>query len=307
VTPEKSKVAETLDEYRGQYAYNLLDDALRDFAARVPQLNQWDDHEVLNNWYPGEVIDDMRYTERRVDVLAPRARRAFFEWLPITPAAEKAGTVYRKASYGPLLDLFVVDMRTFKDPNDEDTYADPDRGILGAEQLAWLKDGLVRSKATWKVLAIDLPLGLVVPDGEKAQEAVAQGDPGAPLGRELQFAELLRHAHAHGVTGIVMLTADVHYTAAHHYDPSRGKIGEFTPFWEFVSGPLNAGAFGPNQLDATFGPEAVFVSAPPTANTGPWGGYQFFGQVSIDAASRAMTVRLRDIDGKVLFEQVLEA
>ena len=29
VTPEKSKVAETLDEYRGQFAYNLLDDSLR--------------------------------------------------------------------------------------------------------------------------------------------------------------------------------------------------------------------------------------------------------------------------------------
>ena len=41
-------------------------------------------------------------------------------------------------------------------------------------------------------------------------------------------------------------------------------------------------------------------------NTGPADGYQFFGQVAIDAASREMTVRLRDIDGEVLFEQVLD-
>ncbi len=50
VTPEKSKVAETLDEFRGNYKYNLLDDNVRRFNAEVPQVWQWDDHEVTNNW-----------------------------------------------------------------------------------------------------------------------------------------------------------------------------------------------------------------------------------------------------------------
>src|SRR3954463_3004258 len=81
---------------------------------------------------------------------------------------------------------------------------------------AWLIRGLLESRATWKVIAADLPLGLVVPDGPTAQEGVAQGDPGAPLGREPEFAEVLRAAHRAGVKGIVFLTADVHYTAAHH-------------------------------------------------------------------------------------------
>ncbi len=45
----------------------------------MPQINQWDDHEVTNNWYPGEILDDARYTEKRVDVLAARARQAFYE------------------------------------------------------------------------------------------------------------------------------------------------------------------------------------------------------------------------------------
>lgn len=51
VTPQKSKVAESLDEFRGQYRYNLLDDPLRQFNAEVPMYAQWDDHEVTNNWY----------------------------------------------------------------------------------------------------------------------------------------------------------------------------------------------------------------------------------------------------------------
>ena len=196
VTEEKSKVAETLDEFRGQFAYNLIDDNLRSFAARVPQVNQWDDHEVHNNWYPGQVLTDPRYTEQRVDVLAARAKQAFFEWLPIaTQHGDQDGRIYRKISHGPLLDVFVLDMRTYKDPNGENVYADPARGLLGARQRAWLKRGLATSTATWKVIANDLPLGLVVPDTPTTFEGVAQGQPGAPRGRELEFADVLSYAH----------------------------------------------------------------------------------------------------------------
>jgi alkaline phosphatase D len=73
-SPEKSKVAETLAEYRGQHKYNLMDDNLRAMAAAIPQINQWDDHETHNNWYPGEILDDPKYTEKRTDVLSVRAR-----------------------------------------------------------------------------------------------------------------------------------------------------------------------------------------------------------------------------------------
>ncbi|WBB95439.1 alkaline phosphatase D family protein [Solwaraspora sp. WMMA2080] len=303
VTPEKSKVAETLTEFRGQFAYNLLDAQLRSFAAEVPQLNQWDDHEVTNNWYPGEILTDPRYTETRVDVLAARSRQAFHEWLP-TP---DDGPLYRVVRYGPLLDVFVLDMRTYKDPNDGNTYADPHRGLLGTQQRQWLIRELTRSTATWKVIANNLPLGLIVPDGGAAQEGIAQGDGGAPAGRELEFAEILGAAHRAGVTGIVFLTADVHYTAAHHYDPARAAVADFTPFWEFVSGPAHAGAFGPNTLDGTFGPEAVFVNAPPRVNTSPAEGFQHYGEVFVDGESRAFTVHLRDRDGRSLWSATLPA
>ncbi len=218
MTEAKSKVAETLAEYRGQYQYNLLDESYKRFAAEVAQINQWDDHEVRNNWFPGQILDDVRYTEKSIDVLAARAHQAYHEWMPIP---SRTGPVYRKISHGPLLDLFILDMRTFKDPNDGNTYADPQRGLLGREQREWLIRGLRQSRATWKVIANDLPLGLVVPDGATAQEGVAQGDNGVPKGRELEFAQVLQDAHRHRVTGIVFLTADVHYTAAQHYDPAR--------------------------------------------------------------------------------------
>jgi len=306
VIPEKTKVAETLTEYRGQYKYNLLDEKLRAFVATVPMLHQWDDHEVTNNWYPGEILDDARYTEKRVDVLAARARRAFAEYTPNRLESNGDGRIYRKISHGPLLDVFVLDMRTHKNANDANNDPQTASGVLGRTQLDWLKRELRRSSATWKVLAADLPLGLIVPDGT-AQEGLAQGDGGAPLGREREVAELLSYVNRADITGTVWLTADVHYTAAHHYDPSRAAFKDFKPFWEFVSGPMNAGAFGPNVLDGTFGPEARFVKAPPAANTSPADGFQFFGEVAISSATKALTVRLRDLDGAVLFEVELPA
>ena len=84
VTPAKSKVAETLDEFRGNYLYNLLDDNVRRFNAEIPQFVLWDDHEVRNNWFPGMSLEaDDRYTEKSSRVLAAQARRAFLEYTPI--------------------------------------------------------------------------------------------------------------------------------------------------------------------------------------------------------------------------------
>ncbi|GGY28295.1 alkaline phosphatase D family protein [Streptomyces tanashiensis] len=309
-TPEKAKVAETLDEYRGNFRYNLLDHNVRAFNAQVPSVVQWDDHEVRNNWYPGQILDDARYTEKDVDVLAARASRAFGEYFPVSTLHARGDgrerRMHRVVRYGPLLDVFVLDMRSYRNANSPGRQADDTTGILGAEQLAWLKRELTASRAVWKVLAADMPIGLVVPDGAANFEAIAQGDPGAPLGRELQIAELLRFVKHRRITGTVWLTADVHYTSAQHYAPERAAFQDFAPFWEFVSGPLAAGGFPANALDATFGPERVFVRAPERANLSPMESPQYFGEVDIDGHSGELTVRLRAEGGTVLFSKVLQ-
>ncbi|TIP37418.1 alkaline phosphatase D family protein, partial [Mesorhizobium sp.] len=42
---EKRKVAETLDEYRGQWKYNMMDRNVLGLNAICPTFYQWDDHE----------------------------------------------------------------------------------------------------------------------------------------------------------------------------------------------------------------------------------------------------------------------
>jgi alkaline phosphatase D len=303
VTPEKSKVAETLDEYRGQFAYNMMDPQYRAFTAAVPGYIQWDDHEVANNWYPGEILDRPGYTEKRADVLAARAFQAFHEWQPVDPQRAVDGRVHRKFAYGRHVEIFVLDMRSHKDANNAPR--DGAGHVLGDEQARWLVDSLSRSTATWKIVANDLPLGLIVPDG-KDIEGVANGLPGAPGGREHELAWVLRELAKRRVRNVVWLTADVHYTAAHHYSPDRAAVADFDPFWEFVSGPAHAGAFGPNTLDPTFGPEAVFVHAPPAPNASPLEGFQHFGEVAVDGHSADLTVWLRDATGASLWSKTLQ-
>jgi alkaline phosphatase D len=315
VTPEKSKVAETLDEFRGAYRYNLMDENLRRFNAEVPQLWQWDDHEVSNNWSAAKDLSgNAAYTEKNIFLLAARGTRAFQEYAPLRHHDEsESERVYRHVPYGCQLDVYLLDMRSYRGPNttNRQPTQSGDTDFLGADQLAWLKRELLSSRATWKVIAADMPIGLLVGDGKDAAgqdlwEAVANGDDGVALGRELEIADLLRFIKQHNIRNVVWLTADVHYCAAHHYQPSRAKFTDFAPFWEFVAGPLNAGAFGPNALDATFGPEVVFQKAPPAAGYSPLSGYQFFGQVDIDEHSAAMQVSLVDLAGNTVFAHTLE-
>ncbi len=314
VTPEKSKVAETLDEFRGQYRYNFMDQNVRALYAQVPVLTQWDDHEVTNNWSDSKVLGDA-YTEKNIHVLSARAAKAFHEWMPIATTQAEPQRVYRKIAYGPLLDVFMLDMRTYRGPNGDNL--EPVEGgvaaFLGAEQLAWLKRELMASKATWKVIAADMPLSLVVwntftDNKGKGFEAVSNNDNGKPLGRELEFADLLRFIKVAGIRNTVWLTADVHYTAAHYYNPEKAAFQDFEPFWEFVSGPIHAGTFGPNQLDMTFGPELKFIKAPPEgqSNLAPAAGLQFFGHVAIAAKTGVMTVTLRDAADASLWSIDLE-
>jgi alkaline phosphatase D len=318
VTEEKSKAAETLAEFRGNYKYNLLDQNVRAFNAEVPILTQWDDHEVTNNWWPGEPLtraehQRRKYGEKNALVLAARASRAFHEYMPIRASLAEPGRIYRKISYGPLLDIFMLDMRSYRGPNGEgleETYG-PSAYFLGPQQVAWLKRALANSKATWKVIAADMPIGLIVVyDGARnwGVEGVAQGD-GPPRGRELEIADILSFIKRAGIRNTVWVTADVHYTAAHHYDPGKAAFQDFEPFWEFVSGPLHAGTFGPNRLDNSFGPQVIYVKAPSKEqgqNVPPSEGLQFFGHVAIDGATEVMTVTLKDAADQALWSTKLE-
>ena len=196
------------------------------------------------------------------------SNQAFHEIMPTRPNKAGKGRIYRKIPYGPNVDVFVLDMRSYRGENSANLQATPSAAIafLGAEQIAWLKRELKRSDATWKISAADMPIGLWVQDyapatnphepGVQWWEAVANGDNGVAKGRELEIADILSFLKRNEIRNTVWLTADVHYCAAHYYDPAKAASTDF-------------------------------------------------GQIDVDGHSKAMTVKLVDVAGTVLFSQEL--
>ena len=210
--------------------------------------------------------------------------------------------------------MFVLDQRSYRAANgaNRQETAGPQSRMMGTAQLAWLKQSLASSRSTWKIIASDMPLGLLVGDGQvngvPAWEAWANG-PGAPMGRELELADLLSFVKRQKIKNLVWVTADVHYSAAHYYDPKSAVFKDFNGFWEFVGGPLHAGTFATNGTDPTFGITPVFnsTSAATKPNRPPSEGLQFFGTLTIDPRTERMTAALWNLKNDKLWSQELDA
>src|SRR4029078_5412752 len=87
------------------------------FNASLSQFVIWDDHEVLNNWYPTEILGaDMPHSEDRVALLAARAKGAFQESTPMRFDPTDPERIYRAIRRGPLVDIFGFDMRCHRSP-----------------------------------------------------------------------------------------------------------------------------------------------------------------------------------------------
>ena len=309
VMDSKRRVAETLDDFRGAFLYPRHARVFREVSAHVPIVHVWDDHEVHDNWWPGQLLEDPRYAERAIDVLAARARRAMFEHTPTLRPPE--APMYRSLRWGPHVELFLLDGRSFRTPNQPEPARER---FLGEAQVAWLLDAMARSRATWKVVASDMPISLLVAErrrgGGLAWDGIANAGKGAaPTGREEEIAALLGGLRSRGVRDVVWLTADVHYAAVQHLDPARaeaaGGFGGFAPFHELVAGPMHAGAFPRKELDATFGAEVEWASADGDTFGSPADGRQTFGLVRVEGATGVMHVSFVDADGHTLHDIVL--
>jgi len=222
--------------------YNLLDKELLAFNAEVPIFSQWDDHEVTKHWWPGEPLtraehQRKKYVEKNALILAARASRAFHEYIAAALHPDRAPDAsIARFRTDRCSTCFMLDMRSLSRPNgegQEESYG-PAAYFLGPAQVAWLKRELLNSQATWKVIGADMPIGLnrrLRHDRKWGVEAIARatGRRAAASSRSPTSSPSSNgRACAKHASG---LTADVHYTAAHYYDPNKAVFQDFEPFW----------------------------------------------------------------------------
>ena len=219
--------------------------------------------------------------------------------------------MYRQVSYGPALDVFILDGRSHRGRNDRESHLsevlNADSAMLGPTQLEWLKRSLSVSKALWKLVVCPQPIALMVGSRNAGFDGFSSGSTGA-TGRELELESLLRHLYRDRVEGVVWLSADVHYAAAHHFHPERAQVGQFTPFWEFVAGPINAATLGAKRLDPTFGPQLEFKSVKDSLKRGlsPLDQQQFYGMGEVDPITKQLNISLHKLTGEIIYRRSLD-
>jgi alkaline phosphatase D len=227
VRPDTVGVASDLASYRAKYRLYRSDPALRAAHAAHAFAPVWDDHEFVNDF------DRLTILERPARWAA--AHRAWFEYQPVWPIG---GTrIHRRARFGDLVDLSLLDTRQYRDPPPEGgkqlvwTHVDPGREvhragrtILGSDQRQWLLDGLGEAEGdgvTWKLLgnqvmvapmrAVDLDEPLLrFLDPELPRHAGLYVNADAWDGFQWERDELCDFLAVEGVGGTAFLTGDMH-------------------------------------------------------------------------------------------------
>lgn len=181
----------TLDDYRARHAQYKSDPDLQAAHAAAPWLCTWDDHESTNNAYrTGAENHNPEENEGDWSVRKQAAVQAYLEWMPVRdPAPGRAReSIYRRFDFGKVASVFCLESR-LTGRSEEISWitelggvapeampqkamdvlqrvADDERTMLGAEQEAWLAEGLADSAGAgtaWQVLANQVLLARIVP------------------------------------------------------------------------------------------------------------------------------------------------
>ena len=285
-------VARVREIYLAHWRYNREDPHFQQFLRHTPMYSQWDDHEVINDfgasweYWNVEKIDRAGYPN-----IVAAGREAFFNYSPIDRDPDDPNRVYRRFNWGNDLALWIVDARSYRSRNDLADTPENNKTLLGAEQLAWLKRGLLESDATWKVVSSDVPIS--VPTGSNTQvlghDGWADGtDPSSQMGFERELLDLVNFLRDNGIRNVVFVTTDAHWAASIRYEIAADEDEIPLVFHEFISGPLSSSRLKPVELDPTLNPTTLYAE----------GGIFNFGYVRIRREADGLPHLIVDVRGE---------
>jgi alkaline phosphatase D len=240
----------TLDGYRARYTTYRGDADLQAAHAVAPWVVSTDDHEVDNDWAGPHPEDDQSpeaFLLRRA-----AAYQAFYEFMPLRRSSMPRGPdalLYRRLSFGNLLEMNVLDTRQYRGDQPCDAPVAPscpahllaDRTILGPEQRAWLLEGLSVSRARWNVLAQQVLMARFRAYTREGEEAWSMDKwDGYPAERRAVLEALADS----GASNPVVLTGDIHSSWVNRllrdFDDERSQVVGT----EFVGSSVSSGGNG---------------------------------------------------------------
>lgn len=256
---------------RGRYAHTRSLPEMQRFLATTHQYAMWDDHD-----YGSDNSD-------RTFRLREESLRVFEDYWanPAYGTLETPGT-FTRFEWADV-ELFLLDNRFYRSPNHYPP--GPDKVMFGERQMAWLRESLVSSKATFKIVAGGNQMLNTMLYDPSWQEMWAL----FPEERQ-SFLDFLARAK---VAGVVFLSGD-----RHHTELLRLERPGLYPLYEFTSSPLTAGVANPKrEADNPLRVAGTFVVG--THNYG-------ILEVTGPAGERVLTLRALGVDGQELWSHRIE-
>lgn len=239
--------------------------ALQPFLKSTTHVGIWDDHDYGPN--------DMGAAYH----LKETSRKVFGSYFPNPSAGENGQGIYTQLGWGDV-DLFLLDDRWWRSA---DNLADsvggkpnPNKVMLGQQQLTWLKNALLSSYATFKIIAV----------GSQVLNPVSPFDKWADFPAEYQ--DFLHFLRENPIDGIVFLTGD-----RHHSEIIKVERPGSYPLYDITVSPLTSGThvFGKAEQNNPY--RVVGVDQ-----------LQNYGRISVTGprGSRKLTVEFKGIKGDTI-------
>ncbi|WP_286690655.1 alkaline phosphatase D family protein, partial [Aeromicrobium sp. REDSEA-S38_B2] len=220
----------TLADYRTRHGQYKTDPDLQRLHAALPMVATWDDHEIADGWYPGGAFEHQRFTEGPWDRRKRAAMRAYDEWMPVrlggTARVGDGTRIYRRFRFGRLADLSMLDLRGYRDERveaDDPRLDDGARSLTGADQEAWLVEGLATPGARWRLVGNPVMVApMLMPPRPRGQELALRrttdpmtwgpAEPNTDTwdGYPVERRRVLERIKEAGVDDVVFLSGDVH-------------------------------------------------------------------------------------------------
>jgi len=206
----------TLIDYRTRYSFYRLDDDLQAVHQQHPFIMVWDDHETANDAYV-EGADNHDESEGSWEDRKAVAKKAWFEWMPVRDTENQK--IYRSVDYGSLVNLTMLDTRLEgREPQieiaNDSALFEPNRTIMGKEQLNWYKNELLENTATWHIIGNQVIFAQVEVGALGAVEAAATFFYDTWVGYPAERDTIIQFISDNQLDNIIITTGDFHITMA---------------------------------------------------------------------------------------------
>jgi alkaline phosphatase D len=240
---------------------------LRNFLKSMPHYAIWDDHDF------GPNDCDKSYP------LKDASRQVFMNYWLNPSYGEDGKGIYTRFVYGDA-EFFLLDDRSFRsNDNMADSingFPNPEKRMFGPEQMDWLKNGLLGSKANFKIIVT----------GSQVLNMISPFDCFRRF--PVEYNELLGFMNIEKINGVLFLTGDRHHSEV----IKLARSGSY-PLYDITCSPLTSGTHKFDGLEKNNPYRVVGVDEK-----------QNFGKISFtgEANNRKMTVEFLGMKGEQLGE-----